>query len=61
MDKVAALVSPYINSLLNIVEVFAIHAPIRELRVKHTVPKNVAPELFDDRTSKAVITSRFSL
>lgn len=61
MKMVTGLVSPYINSLLNKVELFAIHAPMRELRVKQTVAKNVAPELFDARTSNAVVTSRFSV
>lgn len=60
IDIVISLVSPYINWLWNMFELFAIQAPIRELRVRETDAKNVAADTFDDRTSRAIETFLFS-
>lgn len=61
IEMVDALVSPNISSLSNMLFVeLPSQAPIRELRVKETVDKNVAADMFDVITVIATLASFFS-
>ena len=61
IEMVDALVSPNISSLSNMLFVeLPSQAPIRELRVKETVDKNVAADMFDVITVIATPASFFS-
>lgn len=58
---VDALVSPHINLLSNMLfEELPSQAPIRELNVKETDDKNVAADMFEERTASATLISFFS-
>ena len=61
IEIVDALVSPNISSLSNMLFVeLPSQAPIRELRVKETVDKNVAADMFDVITVIATLAFFFS-
>lgn len=57
---VVGLVSPYINSLWKMLELFDIKAAMRELRVKETDAKKVAEDTLDEITFRAILASVLS-